>query len=321
MTDAHTGARGTALVLGATGDQGLPQVLRLARAGWRVRAAARSVDRVDAALASRPDLAESDRARIVGVPADHADAAALGRALRGVDVVLANYPSSSLHDGGQLTAAAERLAAAAVREGVSLVVLNTSLPLPERPLGFRAQDVRFAQRDALRSAGVPTISIQPVVYMDNLLRGWAYPSIVDRSTFEYPHGEALDVAWLCQDDLAALMCAGAERPHLAGRNFNVGGPEILRGPEVARRLSVAAGRPIGFVSQPVEAFAARMHAVFARDASLDADALTGELARIYRWYNDAPERPFRVEMEPVLRELPVRLTPFADWAARQRWSR
>jgi uncharacterized protein YbjT (DUF2867 family) len=311
----------TALVLGATGDQGWPQVIRLAQHGWRVLAAARSVERVANALAAEPALDPRARARVAPTALDNADAAALARAVGSADVVLANYPSSSLHDGGALVAAAERLGRAAAQAGTGLVVLNTSLPLPERPLGYRAQDVRFAQRAALREAGVPTVSIQPVVYMDNLLRGWAYPSIVEHDTFEYPHAPTLDVSWLCQHDLAALMCAAAERPQLAGRDFNVGGPEVLRGPDVARILTAVSGREIRFVSQPVEAFAARMHRVFARDASLDADALTGELTRIYRWYNEAPEKPFRVEMAPVLRELPVVLTTFAEWAARQRWTR
>jgi uncharacterized protein YbjT (DUF2867 family) len=309
----------TALVLGATGDQGWPQVVRLAQGGWRVLAAARSTERIGGAVAAAPTLDAKTRERIVPTAVDHEDAESLTRAVVAADVVLANYPSSSLHDGAALIAAAERLGTAASRAGTRLIVLNTSLPLPASPLGFRAQDVRFAQRDALRASGVPTISIQPVVYMDNLLRGWAYPAIVERDTFEYPHSPTLEVSWLCQDDLASLMCAAVERPHLAGRDFNVGGPEVLRGPDVARILSTVTGREIGFASQPVEAFAARMHAVFARDASLDADALTGELTRIYRWYNDAPAKPFRVDMAPVLREMPVRLATFAEWAARQRW--
>ena len=235
-------------------------------------------------------------------------------------VLALDWPSSSLHDGATMVAAARALAAAAAARGTR-VVLNTSLPLPPAPRGFRAQDVRFGQRAALRDAGVPTVSLQPVVYMDNLLRGWAWPAIVDRDTFEYPHAPGLEVSWICQDDLAALMVAAAERPGLAGRDFNVGGPQVLRGADVARALSAAAGRPIRFVSQPVEAFAARMRAVFERDASLDSGTLTADLARIYRWYNEAPERPFRVPMEPVLRELPVSLTTFADWAGRQRWAR
>ena len=48
------------------------------------------------------------------------------------------------------------------------------------------------------------------------------------------------------------------------------------------------------------------------------DRLIGELHRIYTWYNESPEHPFQVDMAPVLRELPVTLTPIAQWAARQR---
>jgi uncharacterized protein YbjT (DUF2867 family) len=309
-----SGAPGTVLVLGATGDQGAPQVRSALARGWQVRAAARSAERVARAHAPAG-------ASLQPVAVDHADEASLARALDGVDVVLANYPSSSLHDGPALVAAAARLGRAAARAGTRLVVFNASLPLPPRSLGFNAQDVRIAQRAALRDAGVPVVSIQPVVYMDNLLRGWAYPSIVERSTFEYPHAPELEVSWICQDDLAALMLAAAERPALAGRDFNVGGPEVLRGPQVAAILSGVLGRPIAFVSQPVEEFAARMHRVFARDASLDAESLTRELARIYRWYNDAPERPFRIDMASVLAELPAPLTTFRDWASRQRWTR
>jgi uncharacterized protein YbjT (DUF2867 family) len=315
-----------ALVLGASGDQGLPQVIELATRGFRVRAAARHPERlrqaIETALAAEP---AADRAaltaRIEPVAADHADAASLARACDGIDVVLANYPSSSFHDSAALEAGAATLGTAAARAGVRLIVFNTSLPLPARPLGFRAQDIRFRQRDALRAAGVPVISMQPVVYMDNLLRGWVYPGIVDEQVFAYPHAPTLEVCWLCQRDLARLMAAAAERPALAGRDFNVGGPEVLRGADVAHALSQATGRAIRFESQSIEDFCARMRRVFERSATLDAAVLVAELGRVYRWYNEAPERPFRVDMAPVLRELPVRLTTLAEWAREQRWAR
>ena len=51
--------------------------------------------------------------------------------------------------------------------------------------------------------------------------------------------------------------------------------------------------------------------------TLDADRLIGELHRIYTWYNESPERPFQVDMAPVLKELPVRLTPIEEWARQQ----
>lgn len=321
-----TGGGRPALVLGASGDQGLPQVIELARRGFRVRAAARDTARlqcaIDAALAQEAREARAElAARIECVAADHADAASLARACAGAEVVLANYPSSSFHDAGALEQGAIALATAARGAGVGLIVFNTSLPLPPRPLGFRAQDIRFRQRDRLRDSGVPVISIQPVVYMDNLLRGWVYPGIVDASVFAYPHAPTLEVSWLCQRDLARLMAAAAERPALGGRDFNVGGPEVLRGADVARCLSEAAGRTIRFESQPIEAFCARMRRVFEQSATLNADVLVAELGRVYRWYNEAPEKPFRVDMAPVLGELPAELTTLRDWARGQRWSR
>lgn len=319
-----------ALVLGASGDQGFPQIAKLVAAGVSVRAVARDAaalqQRIDAVL--QRHVAESvgaagtagSSARATAHRADYAEPDSLARALEGVDVVLANYPSSSIHDPGALIAAAELVGDLAARAGVRSIVFNTSLPLPARPLGMRAQDVRFAQREAMGAHGVPVITLAPVVYMDNLLRGWAYPEIVERDRFEYPHGQTLDVSWLCQDDLAALMTAAALRPRLGGRTFAIGGPEVLRGPDVARFLSEASGRTIEFVSQPIEAFCARMRRVFERSSTLDADSMVRELERVYRWYNEAPEKPFRVDMAPVLRELPVQLTTFREWAGRQDWS-
>lgn len=334
----------TALVLGASGDQGFPQIAKLVAAGVNVRAVARDAaklqQRIDAALAA-PAAARNEGAAgssigdaadgsVVGAPsgalgraiahrADYAEPDSLARALAGVEVVLANYPSSSIHDPDSLIAAATLVGELAARAGVRSIVFNTSLPLPARPLGMRAQDVRFAQREAMGAHGVPVITLAPVVYMDNLLRGWAYPEIVERNRFEYPHAPTLEVSWLCQDDLGALMAAAALRPELAGRTFAIGGPEVLRGPDVARCLGEACGRTIEFVSQPIEAFCARMRRVFERSSTLDADSMVRELERVYRWYNEAPEKPFRVDMAPVLRELPVKLTTFREWAGRQDW--
>ena len=43
----------------------------------------------------------------------------------------------------------------------------------------------------------------------------------------------------------------------------------------------------------------------------------GELDRIYSWYNDAAEHPFQVDRDPLLQELPVRLSSIDAWARRQ----
>jgi uncharacterized protein YbjT (DUF2867 family) len=296
-------------VLGATGDQGRPQVVHALELGHEVRAATRD-----------PRRATSLPARAEPVAVDFDSPATLDAAMRDVEVVLANYASSSFNPGGPLIAAAEATAAAARAAGVRLIVFNTSLPVGDRKRGFAAQDVRFEMRAALATGGVPMISIQPVVYMDNLLRGWVYPRIVRDSTLAYPHRPDLDVSWLSLRDLARLMLAAAARPELAGQRFAVGGPQPIRGPEAAAWLSEAIGRRIEFLPLTVDEFCAalriRMHAQ--EPAALER--MLEELARIYRWYNESPERPFAVDMQPVLARLPVELEPFRDWARAQDWS-
>ena len=189
--------------------------------------------------------------------------------------------------------------------------------MPHEKRGFAAQDARHEMRRLIFASGIPAVSIQPVVFLDNLLKGWAWPSIEKHNRIVYAHKETLDVSWICHDDLAALMIAALERPHLAGRSFAVGGPETVRLPVLTQKLARAWNRPLTWESQSIDDFCQRMRQVFEGKSSLEADRLIGELHRVYTWYNNAPERPFQVDMEPVLKELPVRLTPIEEWAGRQ----
>ena len=300
------------LILGASGDQGAAQVQAALAAGHTVKAACR-----------RPPLPQDlvAAAAPVWVPVDYSQPPTLEPAMQGVDVVLANFPSSSFNDGPTLVRAAIATGMAAREAGVSLIVFNTSLPVMEMPRGFAAHDVRLQMREALEASGVPVISLQPVVFMDNLLRGWAFPHIADHERFVYPHGPNLEVCWICQDDLAALMLAAAARPDLAGRHIAVGGPAPIKGADVAAALSRASGREIRFESQSVEDFCAAMEVLMQSRAPDERHRMVRELGNIYRWYNSSEERPFFVDMAPVVLELPVRLTSFADWSARQCWRR
>ncbi len=295
------------VVFGATGDQGAAQIRALPGAGHQPVAVSRT-----------PRPWTVDGQPIETVAADFADNASLAAAVEGADAVFLNLPSTSFQQAEPLIAAAKVIGeAAAASPTTRLLVFNTSLPVPDDKRGFAAQDARHDMRRLLREAGIPTISIQPVVFLDNLLKGWAWPSIAERDTIVYAHQPTLDVSWICHDDLARLMIAALERPHLAGRNFAVGGPETVRLPELARKLGHAWGRPLAYESQSIDAFCQRMRRVFDGKASLDADRLIDELHRIYTWYNGSPEHPFQVDMAPILRELPVELTPIEQWAKRQ----
>lgn len=295
------------VVFGSTGDQGAAQVRALPAAGHHPVAVSRN-----------PKPWMVDGRPIETFAADFADSASLVAAVAGSDAIFLNLPSTSFQTAEPLIAATQVIAdAAAASPSTKLIVFNTSLPVPEDKRGFAAQDARFDMRAILRGSGVPTISIQPVVFLDNLLKGWAWPSIAGRNTIVYAHKETLDVSWICHDDLAQLMIAALERPHLAGRNFAVGGAETVRLPQLTEKLARAWGRALTYESQSIDAFCDRMRRVFDGRASLDADRLIGELRRIYIWYNESPERPFAVDMAPVLAELPVTLTPIEEWAKRQ----
>jgi uncharacterized protein YbjT (DUF2867 family) len=294
------------LIIGASGDQGRPQVqLALAR-GHQVRAANRHPARV-----TPVDGAE-------GVALDFSQPTSVAHAVSGVDAILVNLPSSSFNPGEALIRAAQSIGQAARAARVQLMVFNSSQPVQDEPLGIRGHDVRLAMRNALGEAGVPLIVLQPVVFMGNL-RQWPYRAIIDEGKFVYPHRSDLEVSWICQQDLAQLMLAAVERPRLAGRIFAVGGPEALRGADVARVLSSAIGRQIQFQSQSIPEFCAALTATFAKPDGQEREAMRAELERMYRWYNESPSRPFKVDMLPVLRELPVRLTTMSEWAGSHEW--
>lgn len=295
------------VVFGATGDQGSAQVRALARAGH---------DPV--AVSRKPGPLRVEGRPVDTLAADFADPDSLRQAVVGCDAVFLNLPSTSFQASEPLVAAARVITnAAAASPGVRMLVFNTSLPVPQDRRGFAAQDARHEMRRLVFASGVPAVSIEPVVFLDNLLKGWAWPSIAVSNHLVYAHKETLEVSWICHDDLAALMLAAMERPGLAGRSFAVGGAQTVCLPELARILGHAWNRPLTWESQGIDNFCQRMRQVFEGRSSLDADRMIGELHRIYTWYNASPEHPFRVDMAPVLRELPVRLTPIGEWARRQ----
>ena len=192
------------------------------------------------------------------------------------------------------------------------------MPVPDESKNIEAQDHRREMRTILRDMGLPVISIQPVCFLDNLLEGWAWPPIRDNNTVVYCHKPTLDVSWIGLDDVAALMVAAASKPELAGRNFPVGGPETVRLPQLAERLSKAWDRPIKHEFQTIDDFCQKIGAAMRERANINADILEEQMFRAYTWYNDAPEEPFHIDMGPVLKELPAKLSTIEEWGRRHK---
>lgn len=294
------------VVFGASGVQGAAQVAALARSKHHPVAVSRN-----------PKPVQVDGKPVETAAAEFSDHAALDGALRGADIVFLNLPSTSFQPAGPVIAAAKAIGEAIARaESVRLVVFNTSMPVPEVSHGIEAQDHRREMRGLLRAMGLPVISIQPVVFLDNLLEGWALPAIQERDTIVYCHREELEASWICHDDLASLMVAAIDRPDLAGRDIPVGGPETVRLVQLTEKVGRGWGRKLQCVNQTVDDFCDRISDAMGRRSGLDAGVVVDQMRRAYTWYNVAPERPFRVDMAPVLKELPVKLTSIEDWARR-----
>jgi uncharacterized protein YbjT (DUF2867 family) len=290
-------------VFSASGRPGQAQVRQLRRAGHQVRAITRQPH----------TIADAD---VEVVAADLNDPASLVRACEGADVVF--FTSPSFTDAAKAADHSRLLGEAALDAGVRRLVYNTTSWHPEQPIGVPSMDWSYEKTAALRLTGVPLTVVRPSLFMDNLLTRWVKPYVLEQGEFSYPHRPDLEVSWICLDDVARLMIAAAARDDLAGETLDVGGPQTLRPPEVARLLSETLQRPIVYRQITPREFGERMYEVFKDVSGLDRETYVSELEKHYLFKNET--NPFRVDMRPVLERIPIRLTQMHEWLPRQDWS-
>jgi uncharacterized protein YbjT (DUF2867 family) len=290
------------IVFGASGIQGAAQVNVLARAGHHPVAVSRSPKPLTIAGKS-----------IETAAVDFTDHESVHKLLKGADRVLINLPSTSFNPSEPIIAATRAIAKSAKENGVPLLVFNTSMPVAEVKQDIKAQDDRREMREILRESGVPTISIQPVSYLDNLLEGWALPPIRDRSTVTYCHKPSLEVSWISHHDCAQLIVAAMSQPQLAGRDIPVGGPETVRLPILTEKLSRAWNKKLDYDCQTVADFCDKISKTM-EGRGLETERIKKQMFKAYTYYNESETKPFVIDMAPVLKELDVELTPIEDWA-------
>ena len=290
---------GTVLVYGAAGAQGSAIVRAALEAGAHVR------------ILLRPGRANPYGDRVDVVRGDLADRASLDRANLGVDRVVLTLPL--IYDRGLLARFGRNAIDAAKTAGVKLIVLNTSGPLGSTRGGSAFLDAMIETRAHLRSTGLPAITVAPTLYASNLAAPWSAPMIVNDGVAAYPLPADFPVSWISWEDLAAYAIAALKRPELAGREFQVGGPERLTGTEVAAALSHAVGRRVNYVAVPLPDFAAGLAHSFGQETA-------NEITSHYAWIQRQPVSPLSVDIAPALAALPIAPTRFADWAKAQDWA-
>ena len=150
-------------------------------------------------------------------------------------------------------------------------------------LGFMSQDARMEMRDRIFATGVPAVIFQPVTFIENLLNPWIYPLIVNEGRILHPHPAALEMTFLSHEDLAALMVAALDRVHrVAGRAIPIGGREVIRGTDLARRLSAAWNTSLRYEEEDLKSYARRLADHFEGKTALPRDRLMVEIEKIIR---------------------------------------
>ena len=296
------------LVLGATGDQGHPLLTRLIAAGMTPVAA----------LRNPKALAGTEFAAVETVAADIYDEASMIAAAAGMDGIAAHLPF--VFDRAKAQQMGANIAAAGRVNGVQKIVFHTSCHIAEADIGSPAMDGRRDIIAAIAGSGCGWAIIESRVFMDNMIRSWNKPGIVNKGVFAYPAKPDLKISWICLDDVAAFMVEALANPDLPSGRYRVGGPEALVGDEVAAVLSEAAGRPITFKSLTPDDFASAMSLLVTGSPDVQPLSIYDGMAAFYRWYNAQPQSPLVVDPAEMAQHFQHRPASLATWAARQDWN-
>jgi uncharacterized protein YbjT (DUF2867 family) len=240
------------LVTGVSGYVGAALTPRLRQAGHEVRGFARSPERVAAAGVAVDDL----------VLGDAVTGAGLKRALDGVDAAYYLIHSMEGADGGFADAerrAAERFAAAARAAGVRRVVYLGGLVPPDGATVSRHLGSRLAVEEALLEAGEEPIALRASIVIGARSRSFRFlVRLIERlPVLALPAWRENRTRPIDGRDVLAFLVRAADAPAaLAGRSWDIGGPEETSYAELIARIADAMlvdrpTVPLGFALTPV----------------------------------------------------------------------
>ena len=216
------------LITGATGNVGREAVLLAVSRGLDVRALTRDPDTAD--LPAGVNVVQ-------GSPTDHDSFSA---AMTGVDAVLLVVP-----DDGDV--AAQVLAETLPRRAV----LISSITARTRPALAAADEFRV-QEHALRAAAPDTVVLRPGQFASNVI-GWT--SMIAEGTVTAPFGDVA-IPVIDPADIAEVALLVLTEDGHAGMDYDLSGPARLSNRDQVQVLARSLDRPIAFVEQDPDDFAA-----------------------------------------------------------------
>lgn len=287
------------LVYGAGGSQQFPVIQALKQKGAEVFATTNHPEKVETLT----------KAGATVLIANMEDGERLNEVTKGMDAIsfLVPFFLPNPADGFGL---AKNAIDAAVKNGVKLLVWNSSgFLLPEK-IGNPSIDVRIDIANYLKNSGLNYIIIQPSVYAENLLGPWTAPFVKGENLVTYPTPEEMPVGWIATNDVAALVAEAIYSPHLAGQSFKVSGTENLTGNQLAEKFTIGLNKKIGYKQMPPKEFGKILDGLFGEGAGRGAEAM-------YQEITDTKRYPvmFAPEMTDVLEKLPIKMTPIENWVA------
>lgn len=298
----------TVTVFGASGRMGQEQVRQLLRAGCRPRAVTRS-----AGLFQRLGMSG-----VEVVAADYTDRASLQRAVSGADAIF--YSPASVPRADALRQS-ENVIAEARDAGPGVVVLNSKMWAPDEPCGEPRYDLVLEIENLFAASGLNVVTLRPVLFMDNLLTRYAKPALVTEGVYRYCQRPDMRADWMSMVDLAKFMVAALHRPDLHSRRIRLGGPQTLGIGDILSVLSRVMGKPLRYEYVTPYDFGLLAHAALGYDErKVPKEAIAAFFDSFYSFNNDSPHQPLRADMTSVLREIPIDMETFEEWAPRQDWS-
>ncbi|MEJ7932760.1 NmrA family NAD(P)-binding protein [Sphingobium sp. AN558] len=251
------------------------------------------------------------------VSADFSDVGALAAAFVGMDAILSAIPSLAGEKSPQY---AQNLVAAAKEAGVHRIVHNSMMWAPDAPCGQPHYDAVLDLENIIAGSGLEVTIFRPVLFMDNLITRFARPNLVNHGLYRYCQRPGMLANWIAMDDVAKFMVAALSRDDLIGRRIAIGGPETLAVEEVVDILSESLGRPITYQYEDPYEWGARVHEEVGLADLMPREVYTEAMGLFYTFNNTSSHRPFEVDMEAVLAEIPLDLITLREWAAQQDWT-
>ncbi len=280
---------GVIVVTGATGRQGGAAARALLSRGWAVRALVRDPDKSEA-------LALKEAGAVL-VRGDLDDAASLDAALADAYGVFSVQTFTGPDGLAGEVRQGKTVAEAAARAGVAHFVYS-SVGGADRA----GQVEHFASKDEIErhiaALGLPATVLRPTFFITNLEHlgpQWEGDDLLFTLAL-LPHTR---LQMITPGDIGGIAADVFDAPaDYLGRTLEIAGDE-LTGPQMAEVFARAAGRPVRFVSQPIE----------------EVRVLSEEMAVMFDWFNTVG---FRADLTGLRGRHP-HLTTLEGWVS-EHWS-